>query len=336
MNKSEFNQEIDNSELKHDLNKKISEALNEHEAKSSGLKKILLIAAVGLIILGVVLVVFYKSTREPLKSASIPDDEHLQRVGNLHDSTPNQNNFENLTLESSNNTKKEEDRFDQIVRDIQAKQAQQVPEPSIMLPASPLDKSVSTASTPLSSKPKKEELKHNEKKSLEKHREHSARPKHEKHEREKHSRHEKEKHEKLAHKTLEKKPAPKVEPKKIVEKPKEAPKVAKAEPVKTPSKTPIKPQMEEIAIDHVKGEKMGGVKAEQPSIPKGFYLQVGVFSKTPNTKFMEAFVKYPHQIQELKGQKRYLIGPYPTREQADAKLKEVSQDVGKPVHIEIK
>ncbi len=71
-------------------------------------------------------------------------------------------------------------------------------------------------------------------------------------------------------------------------------------------------------------------------VPKGFYLQVGVFSKTPNPKFMEAFMKYPHQIQSVNGQKRYLIGPYNTREQADAKLEEVSHNVAKPVHVEIK
>ncbi|WP_104732188.1 SPOR domain-containing protein [Helicobacter salomonis] len=331
---------MDNSDFSKDLNKRLDEALNEHEAKGSKLKKILLIAAIGLIVLGVVLVVFYKSTREPLKSASMPHEEHLQKVGNLHDNTFNSNNFENLTLEPSTNAKKEEDKFDQIVKDIQAKQAQKVPEPSIVLPTSPLDKPVAPPPPPTPvSKP---EPKPNEKKSSEKHKEHAAKSKHEKHEREK--------HEKVAQKTPEKKPAPKPEPKKAVaekapEKPKEAPKVAKAEPTKVspksePSKsappTPQPKKMEEVAFDHVKGEKENTTKPQKPTIPKGFYLQVGVFSKTPNPKFMEAFVKYPHQIQELNGQKRYLIGPYPTREQADTKLEEVSHNIAKPVHVEIK
>lgn len=102
------------NELEQGLNKRLNEVVEE-EQKSSGFKKILLIVAIALIILVVVVVVFYKSTREPAKSASLPPDKNMQKIGNARD-------FESLTLEPAK--KPEEDRFDKIVKDIQSKQNQ--------------------------------------------------------------------------------------------------------------------------------------------------------------------------------------------------------------------
>ncbi|BCZ16730.1 hypothetical protein NHP190003_00120 [Helicobacter sp. NHP19-003] len=63
---------------------------------------------------------------------------------------------------------------------------------------------------------------------------------------------------------------------------------------------------------------------------------MGVFSKTPNEKFLEAIKPYPHRVQDFKGQKRYLIGPFESQEKADEELEKVSKDVAKPVHVQIK
>ncbi|WP_104750333.1 SPOR domain-containing protein [Helicobacter cynogastricus] len=331
---------MDNSESNQDLNinrRQFNEAIEEHE-KGSKLKKILLGVAISLIILGVVLVVFYKSTREPSKSPPIANDLSLQKT---NPNTFNQSNFENLTLDSS--PKKEEDKFDQIVKDIQAKQAQKIPEAPVMLPASPLDKS-SPPPAPLVPKMETSHEKVATKKTEQKevrNSSHERRASHG-HEKAKHEKERHEKHEKVAHKTIEKhpiKPPHKTEikpvPKKAIEPPKETPKIAKTE-VKTPP--PSSPKKQETPIDHVKPEKVGKPETKPIStLPKGFYLQVGVFSKVPNLKFMEAFMKYPHQVQDLSnGQKRYLIGPYNTKEQADAKVEEIKSNVAKPVHMEVK
>ncbi|WP_104624734.1 SPOR domain-containing protein [Helicobacter felis] len=330
---------MDNSESNQDFNinkRQFDEAIEEHE-KGSKLKKILLGGAVSLIILGVVLVVFYKSTREPSKNPPLTHDLGLQKAD---PNTFNQSNFESLTLDSS--PKKEEDKFDQIVKDIQAKQAQKMPETPVMLPASPLDKPTPPPAPPApkaethpKTAPKRTE--HKEVKTAN----HEKRVSHA-HEKTKHEKEKHEKHEKVAHKTPEKhpvKPPHKTEAKPVVKKappaPKEAPKVAKAE-AKIPPPPPSKKQ--EMPIDHVKPEKVSKPEIKPVNaVPKGFYLQVGVFSKIPNVKFMEAFMKYPHQIQDLSnGQKRYLIGPYGTKSQADAKMEEIKNNISKPVHMEVK
>ncbi|WP_240451701.1 hypothetical protein [Helicobacter sp. L8] len=129
---------MDNSELNKDLNKQLNEALDEHEVKSSKLKKTLLILAVGLIILGVVLVVFYKSTREPAKSAG-SHEEHLSKVGNLHDNNFDQKGFENLTLEPATPKKRRTSSI-KLSRISKPSKCKKVPEPPIVLPTSPLDK----------------------------------------------------------------------------------------------------------------------------------------------------------------------------------------------------
>ncbi|TSA86640.1 SPOR domain-containing protein [Helicobacter mehlei] len=343
-----------NSELNQELNKKLSEALAE-ESRGSGVKKILLIAAIALIVLAVVLVVFWKTSREPTKSvATPPADQSLQKVGNIHD-----NNFENLTLEPSAN-KKQEDKFDKIVQDIQARQAKTegVEESSklLALPTSPLDKKTEQSPVkselhpqPLEQKPMQAEKpkslppQHTQEKRAEKHAEkhaqkHATKP--QKHAENKHvdkkTPHEvKKQPEKSAQKHPEKKPHKAPEPHKAqvahatppskqvsqehpVSKPKELPKsVAKA-----PTPTPQNPAPK--------------APPAPAAIPKGIYLQVGVFSKAPNPHFLETIKQYPHQVQEINGQKRYLIGPYANREQADAQIAPITEHIGKPVHVEIK
>ncbi len=67
---------------------------------------------------------------------------------------------------------------------------------------------------------------------------------------------------------------------------------------------------------------------------KGYYLQVGVFAHTPNKAFLQAFNQFPHKIEDRGATKRYLIGPYKSKQEALMHADGVSQKVAKPVVIE--
>ncbi|PAF41592.1 SPOR domain-containing protein [Helicobacter sp. 11S03491-1] len=73
----------------------------------------------------------------------------------------------------------------------------------------------------------------------------------------------------------------------------------------------------------------------------GHYLQIGAFSKTPNKYFLEKIKKYSYRIQTStnnNGQTitKYLIGPYKSRTDANRDVLQITTDIGKPIHIEIK
>ncbi|MFP6343550.1 SPOR domain-containing protein [Helicobacter pylori] len=68
---------------------------------------------------------------------------------------------------------------------------------------------------------------------------------------------------------------------------------------------------------------------------KGHYLQVGVFAHTPNKAFLQAFNQFPHKIEDRGATKRYLIGPYKSKQEALMHAEEVSKKMTKPVVIEI-
>lgn len=71
----------------------------------------------------------------------------------------------------------------------------------------------------------------------------------------------------------------------------------------------------------------------------GFYLQVGAFSKSPNKEFLDNINKYSYRVQEIminsKVIKRYLIGPYISRDAAQKDYNNVARDVTTPVHLEV-
>ncbi|ADO03364.1 hypothetical protein HPCU_00890 [Helicobacter pylori Cuz20] len=67
---------------------------------------------------------------------------------------------------------------------------------------------------------------------------------------------------------------------------------------------------------------------------KGHYLQVGVFAHTPNKAFLQAFNQFPHKIEDRGATKRYLIGPYKSKQEALMHADEVSKKMTKPVVIE--
>lgn len=74
-------------------------------------------------------------------------------------------------------------------------------------------------------------------------------------------------------------------------------------------------------------------------IPRGFYLQVGVFEKTPNADFLSKLSTFSYRVEKFnnKGKivNRYLVGPFKTREDAESKILEVMQKITKPVIVEI-
>ncbi|MCQ2846269.1 SPOR domain-containing protein [Helicobacter pylori] len=69
---------------------------------------------------------------------------------------------------------------------------------------------------------------------------------------------------------------------------------------------------------------------------KGHYLQVGVFAHTPNKAFLQAFNQFPHKIEDRGATKRYLIGPYKSKQEALMHADEVSKKMTKPVVIEVR
>lgn len=78
----------------------------------------------------------------------------------------------------------------------------------------------------------------------------------------------------------------------------------------------------------------------QEKIPDGFYLQVGVFGGKPSANFMRKISAFEYHIEKInqngKVVNRYLIGPFKSREKAQAKFTEVENKVTKPLIITIK
>ncbi len=70
------------------------------------------------------------------------------------------------------------------------------------------------------------------------------------------------------------------------------------------------------------------------TLTKGHYLQVGVFVHTPNKAFLQEFNQFPHKIEDRGATKRYLIGPYKSKQEALMHADEVSKKMTKPVVIE--
>ncbi|WP_187841459.1 SPOR domain-containing protein [Helicobacter pylori] len=125
---------------------------------------------------------------------------------------------------------------------------------------------------------------------------------------------------------------------------KESQAVAKKE---TPHKKPkVAPKDKEVHKDKAKhAAKEPKVKKEarkevskkansKTNLTKGHYLQVGVFAHTPNKAFLQEFNQFPHKIEDRGATKRYLIGPYKSKQEALMHADEVSKKMTKPVVIE--
>ncbi len=123
---------------------------------------------------------------------------------------------------------------------------------------------------------------------------------------------------------------------------KESQAVAKKE---TPHKKPkVTPKDKEAHKDKHAAKEPKAKKEAHKEVPKkadsktnltkGHYLQVGVFVHTPNKAFLQAFNQFPHKIEDRGATKRYLIGPYKSKQEALMHADEVSKKMTKPVVIE--
>jgi DedD protein len=127
-------------------------------------------------------------------------------------------------------------------------------------------------------------------------------------------------------------------------------------PVKTevPQKAPAKPvEAEKVVVPKstyqekiepkkttVKAEPAPKVvvpKPSHPAAPVHYYIQVGSFSQTPSTRFLNTIKKhgfsYKITAPTANGTKKLLIGPYPSRTDADNALVRVKDRINKGAFI---
>ncbi|EQL47086.1 hypothetical protein [Helicobacter pylori] len=120
--------------------------------------------------------------------------------------------------------------------------------------------------------------------------------------------------------------------------PKESQAVAKKEtPHKKPKVTPKdKHAVKELKVKKEAHKEVPKKANSKTTLTKGHYLQVGVFAHTPNKAFLQAFNQFPHKIEDRGATKRYLIGPYKSKQEALMHADEVSKKMTKPVVIEVR
>ncbi|PDW25316.1 hypothetical protein [Helicobacter pylori] len=124
--------------------------------------------------------------------------------------------------------------------------------------------------------------------------------------------------------------------------PKESQAVVKKEtPHKKPKATPKdkeahkdKHAFKELKVKKEAHKEVPKKANSKTTLTKGHYLQVGVFAHTPNKAFLQAFNQFPHKIEDRGATKRYLIGPYKSKQEALMHADEVSKKMTKPVVIE--
>ncbi|WP_305870497.1 SPOR domain-containing protein [Helicobacter pylori] len=120
--------------------------------------------------------------------------------------------------------------------------------------------------------------------------------------------------------------------------------VKKETPHKKPKVTPKDKEAHKDKAKHAVKEPKAKKEAHKEvskktdsktNLIKGHYLQVGVFAHTPNKAFLQAFNQFPHKIEDKGATKRYLIGPYKSKQEALMHADEVSKKMTKPVVIEV-
>ncbi len=117
--------------------------------------------------------------------------------------------------------------------------------------------------------------------------------------------------------------------------------VKKETPHKKPKATPKdkeahkdKHAVKELKVKKEAHKEVSKKANSKTNLAKGHYLQVGVFAHTPNKAFLQAFNQFPHKIEDRGATKRYLIGPYKSKQEALMHADEVSKKMTKPVVIE--
>ncbi|WP_104712648.1 SPOR domain-containing protein [Helicobacter cetorum] len=292
-------------------NEKLNDMMLDEETSGSGIKKALLIVAIAIIILAVLLMVFWKSTRETPKDNFLQTDSSMQKIGNTKEEKKD-DEFENLNLDFPN--QQQEDKLDKVADDVKKQEGHT---PNIF--------PTETSPTKMESKPKATDKK------LEKFGKETDGRSELDFVEHNHAINKTKKHE---NKDKKQKTHAKETSKKEVKKEAHSKHVKQEKVVKKETKKEVK--KEKVAPKQPKEENKKAEKPSSASVAKGYYLQVGVFANTPNKYFLQEFEKLPHAIEKLGTNKRYLIGPYKSREEALEQVGEITEKITKPVIVEVR
>ncbi len=259
------------------------ENLNEvlEEDNGSGTKKVFLIVAIAIIILAVLLMVFWKSTRVVPKETFLQTDSGMQKIGNTKDEKKD-DAFESLNLDPS----KQEDKLDKVADNVKKQEND-----AFKMPIQTNQTQTEMKTTEETQEAKKE-LKAVENTSAQQ-----------------------------ESQAVVKKETPHKKPK-ATPKDKEAHKDKHA--------------VKELKVKKEAHKEVPKKANSKTTLTKGYYLQVGVFAHTPNKAFLQAFNQFPHKIEDRGATKRYLIGPYKSKQEALMHADEVSKKMTKPVVIEVR
>ncbi len=257
------------------------ENLNEvlEEDNGSGTKKVFLIVAIAVIVLAVLLMVFWKSTRVAPKETFLQTDSGMQKIGNTKDEKKD-DAFESLNLDPS----KQESDLDKVADNVKKQEND-----AFNMPIQTNQTQTEMKTTEETQEAKKE-LKAVE-----------------------HTSAQQESQAVVKKETPHKKP-------KATPKDKEAHKDKHA--------------VKELKVKKEAHKEVPKKANSKTTLTKGHYLQVGVFAHTPNKAFLQAFNQFPHKIEDRGATKRYLIGPYKSKQEALMHADEVSKKMTKPVVIE--
>lgn len=123
--------------------------------------------------------------------------------------------------------------------------------------------------------------------------------------------------------------------------PNSAPKVESQKPIPQPTQMTSKPEIKQEPSKTTPKESFKDVKVNNPSLQgseagKGFYVQVGSFSKfSPNKQLLGLINenKLSYRMQKSGDNNRLLIGPYTTKQEAQNKLSEIRAKINKDAFI---
>ncbi|MGL2852540.1 SPOR domain-containing protein [Helicobacter pylori] len=276
---------------------RLNEVILEEENNGGGTKKVFLIVAIAIIILAVLLMVFWKSTRVAPKETFLQTDSGMQKIGNTKDEKKD-DEFESLNL----NPSKQEDKLDKVADNVKKQEND-----AFNMPIQ-TNQTQTEMKTTEETKEAQKELKAVESIPMSTQKESQAVVK-------KETPHKKSKatpKDKEAHK--DKHAAKELKVKKEAHKDKHAAK--------------------ELKVKKEAHKEVPKKANSKTTLTKGHYLQVGVFAHTPNKAFLQAFNQFPHKIEDRGATKRYLIGPYKSKQEALMHADEVSKKMTKPVVIE--
>ncbi|GAA7402999.1 hypothetical protein MM0348_12850 [Helicobacter pylori] len=281
---------------------RLNEVILEEENNGGGTKKVFLIVAIAIIILAVLLMVFWKSTRVAPKETFLQTDSGMQKIGNTKDEKKD-DEFESLNLDPS----RQEDKLDKVADNVKKQENDAFNMPiQTNQTQTEMKTTEETQESKKELKGSKKELK-GSKKEL--------------------------KGSKKELKVVERTPMSAQE---------ESQAVAKKEtPHKKPKVTPKdkeahkdKHAVKELKVKKEAHKEVSKKANSKTNLTKGHYLQVGVFAHTPNKAFLQEFNQFPHKIEDRGATKRYLIGPYKSKQEALMHADEVSKKMTKPVVIE--